>query len=89
MYGHPYLDENCILNRDNYVIMTKDYGNSISKFREIQHFLNTKLVRFIYESTRYRMKYLEKYAFEFIPDITMIKKNISIYTLYLDYQIVK
>lgn len=82
MYGYPYLDEDGIYgisNRDNYIILAKDYENSISKLREIQHFLNTKLVRFIYESTRYRMKYLEKYAFEFIPDITMIQNT------YLNY----
>jgi len=79
MYGYPYLDEEGIYgisNRDNYIILACDYDNSISKLREIQQFLNTKLVRFIYETTRYRMKYLEKYAFEFIPDITKIKIKI-------------
>jgi len=75
MYGYPYLDEEGIYgisNRDNYIILACDYDNSISKLGEIQQFLDTKLVRFIYETTRYRMKYLEKYAFEFIPDITKI-----------------
>jgi site-specific DNA-methyltransferase (adenine-specific) len=80
MYGYPYLDEEGIYgisNRDNYIILACDYDNSISKLREIQQFLNTKLVRFIYETTRYRMKYLEKYAFEFIPDITKINMNMD------------
>ena len=38
--------------------------------KNIQEFLSTKFILYVYESTRYRMKYLEKYAFEFIPDIT-------------------
>ena len=27
----------------------------------------------MFEATRYRMKYLERYAFEFIPDITKLE----------------
>ena len=27
---------------------------------------------YLFETARYRMKYLEKYAFEFIPDITQL-----------------
>jgi hypothetical protein len=36
-------------------------------------FLNSKLIAAVFDSTRYRMMYLEKYAFDFIPDITKIK----------------
>ena len=69
MYGFPYLDrdgEYGISNRDNYVIIERN-NNDLCKLRD---FLSTKTILYLYESTRYRMKYLEKYAFEFIPDIT-------------------
>jgi len=71
MYGFPYYDSEGIYglsNRDNYVIL-RENGQECLK---IKQFLSTKLVLYIYESTRYRMKYLEKYAFQFIPDITKL-----------------
>lgn len=67
MYGFPYLDKEGsygICNRDNYVIM-----DNMDNLNIIKEFLSTKTALYIYESTRYRMKYLEKYAFEFIPNI--------------------
>ena len=69
MYGFPYYDSLGIYgvsNRDNYVIMRESEQECL----KIKQFLSTKLVLYIYEATRYRMKYLEKYAFQFIPDIT-------------------
>ena len=69
MYGLPYLDlsgEYGISNRDNYVIY-KENNEDLIKLSE---FLSTELVKKVYESTRYRMKYLEKYAFQLLPDIT-------------------
>ena len=71
MYGFPYLDEKGVYgisNRDNYVIS----GYTISDLEKIKDFLSTKFALYVFESTRYRMKYLEKYAFELIPDITKI-----------------
>lgn len=71
MYGFPYLDikgEYGISNRDNYVII-KD---NIDDLLKIQKFLSTKTALYLFETTRYRMKYLEKYAFEIIPDITLL-----------------
>ena len=71
MYGFPYLDSNGdygISNRDNYVI--NDY--TLEELKNIQNFLSTKTALYIYEATRYRMKYLEKYAFQLIPDITKL-----------------
>jgi hypothetical protein len=69
MYGFPYFDESGtfgISNRDNYVI-----GNRTKEDIEtMKAFLSTKTALYLFESTRYRMKYLEKYAFELIPDIT-------------------
>lgn len=69
MYGFPYLDTDCnygISNRDNYVIRDR----TIEDLCKLRDFLSTKTILYVYEATRYRMKYLEKYAFEFIPDIT-------------------
>ena len=36
----------------------------------IQKFLSTKTALYVFEATRYRMKFLEKYAFDLLPDIT-------------------
>jgi hypothetical protein len=79
MYGFPFLDASGtygITNRDNYVIQ----NYSLADMKRLDDFLYSKTVLYIYESTRYRMKYLEKYAFEFIPDITKIPDFPSIIT---------
>ena len=71
MYGFPYYDKTGaygISNRDNYVIA----GKTDAEFMQLEAFLSTKLALYIFESTRYRMKYLERYAFQFIPDITRL-----------------
>ena len=74
MYGFPYLDEKGeygISNRDNYVILADDI-HTIDKLKIIQKFLSTKTSLFLFEGTRYRMKYLEKYIFELIPNIIFL-----------------
>ena len=71
MYGFPYLDETGefgISNRDNYVIA----GRDLADLRRLKAFLGTRTVLYLFEATRYRMKYLEKYAFDLIPDITKL-----------------
>ena len=71
MYGFPYLDisgDYGISNRDNYIIIK----NSINDLVKLQKFLSTKTALYLFETTRYRMKYLEKYAFDLIPDITLL-----------------
>lgn len=71
MYGFPYYDVNGkygISNRDNYVILNK----TPEEFKQLKSFFSTKFALYIFEATRYRMKYLEKYIFEMIPDITKI-----------------
>jgi tRNA1(Val) A37 N6-methylase TrmN6 len=71
MYGFPYWDKQGtygISNRDNYVILQK----TDQEFEQLAAFLSTKFALYIFEAARYRMKYLEKYAFEFIPDITRL-----------------
>ena len=71
MYGFPYYDASGIYgisNRDNYVILNK----TPEDFVKLQQFFSTKFALYMFEATRYRMKYLEKYIFEMIPDITVI-----------------
>ena len=69
MYGFPYLDEKeyGICNRDNYVILGKK--NDLLRLKQ---FLSTFFCLFLFEGTRYRMKYLERYCFDFIPNICNI-----------------
>lgn len=71
MYGFPYLDIEGVYgisNRDNYVIINK----TTEEFEKLKKFFSTKIALYIFEATRYRMKYLEKYIFELIPDITKL-----------------
>jgi tRNA1(Val) A37 N6-methylase TrmN6 len=71
MYGFPYIDNEGaygISNRDNYII----YNKSLQDLERLKSFFSTKIALYIFEATRYRMKYLEKYIFELIPDITKL-----------------
>lgn len=71
MYGIPYYDREGsygISTRDNYLYIDKDNV----KCERLFQYLNCNVIYFIYETTRYRMSYLEKYAFEFIPNIFTI-----------------
>ena len=73
MYGFPYLDSSGIYgisSRDNYILTTKDYN--LYELQQIQAFLSTKTALFIFSTTTYRMRYLERYAFQFIPNITKL-----------------
>lgn len=71
MYGFPYYDASGdlgISRRDNYILQ----GLSREDFQTWHSFLSTKFALYLMEGTRYRMKYLEKYVFEMIPDITKL-----------------
>ena len=71
MYGLPYWDKDGhygIANRDNYVILRP----TDAELAQLAAFLSTNFVRYLFEAGRYRMKCLEKYVFEFIPDITRL-----------------
>ena len=73
MYGIPYFDKEGIYGvstRDNYIISGVDYN--IEELEEIQHFLSTKFSLFIFLCCNYRMRFLERAAFSFIPVITKI-----------------
>lgn len=76
MYGFPFMDisgECGISTRDNYIFLLDQY-NSIDNLVDIQKYLSTKFALFIFSTTNYRMRYLEKYAFQFLPDIININK---------------
>lgn len=71
MYGFPYLDlegKYGLSNRDSYVILS----DNISYLTRMSDFFKTKIALYLFECTRYRMKYLEKYIFQIIPDITTL-----------------
>ena len=71
MYGFPYNDAEGmygISNRDNYVMVISDSAER----KRWQDFLSTKTALFIFEAARYRMRYLEREAFMFIPNISDI-----------------
>ena len=78
MYGFPYIDKEGVYgisSRDNYIIRNK----SVEKMELIKEFLSTTLILFLFETTRYRMRYLEKYVFEYIPDFSKIPEAIEMY----------
>jgi len=89
MYGFPFYDitgKYGISNRDNYVIINKTQ----EEFFMLQDFLSTKLALYVFESTRYRMKYLEKEAFLFLPNICAIPNFSTLQTkesIYLYFDI--
>ncbi len=71
MYGYCYYDkegEYGISNRDNYVLV--DYTEK--EMEILNTFLNLECIVNLFDATRYRMRYLEKYIFDFIPDITSL-----------------
>jgi hypothetical protein len=77
MYGFPFIDldgKYGISNRDNYVFVERNEED----LRIICEFLSTKTALYIYEATRYRMKYLEKYAFLLLPDVTKIPELLAL-----------
>ena len=79
MYGFPFYDVSGVYgisSRDNYIIKDKTH----EEFLLLQKFLSSKLVTYVFETTRYRMKYLEKEAFTFLPNILTIKDFPSVLT---------
>jgi tRNA1(Val) A37 N6-methylase TrmN6 len=71
MYGFPYIDVTGMYglsNRDNYVILNR----TLNELMILKAFFSTKTALYLFETTRYRMKYLEKYVFDLIPDVTQL-----------------
>ena len=88
MYGFPYLDDTGrfgISNRDNYVIV--DY--SLNELIKIRDFFYTKLGLYILESTRYRMRYLEKYIFEILSESIIYFNDINDETIFDEFNLDK
>ena len=89
MHGFPYPDIDGLFgisNRDNYVILKKDKQDLLKIFK----FLSNNFFVKLFESTRYRMKYLERHIFDFIPDICNIPnfpEIISLQSIYNFFQI--
>jgi hypothetical protein len=68
MYGYAKADTKGygISRRDSYIIPmdpTSEDGKKLIAY------LNTRFCRALFDCAKYRMRYLEKYAFEFIPDL--------------------
>jgi len=72
MFGIPYYDESGsygIPTKDNYVILNKSH----KEFLKLETMFNSKCIRHIFNSFRYRMSNIEKETFEFIPDLSLLK----------------
>ena len=73
MWGFPYIDydgELGICNRDKYLILRENN----KELEQLAKFFSTKTARYLFQATRYRMKLLERYIFDLIPDITKLDK---------------
>lgn len=71
--GIPILDkkgEYGISTRDNYIISGKDYN--LDELIEIQSLLSSKFIIFVFMCFNYRMSFIERYVFDYIPVITSI-----------------
>lgn len=68
MYGMPFIDNEGkygISTRDNYIILKK----TDKEMKILAEYINSDKVQRIFDSFRYRMRYLEREAFLFVPDI--------------------
>ena len=43
----------------------------------LRELFSTKTALYLFEATRYRMKYLERYAFELIPDLYKMEDELA------------
>ena len=74
MYGFPFIDATGnfgISNRDKYVIES----DNIEDLMRLYNFLSSDLAFYLFNATRYRMKYLEKYIFRYLPNIINMSEN--------------
>tara|TARA_Y100000780_G_C13694897_1_gene421139 strand:+ start:2213 stop:3661 length:1449 start_codon:yes stop_codon:yes gene_type:complete len=82
MYGFPYYDktgEFGISNRDSYVIPLNNTDYTNHEIQILIDYLNSPFIILLFEATRYRMKYLEKYVFELIPNIIELERKYRIF----------
>ena len=74
MYGFPYIDKKGnygISNRDKYIFES----DNLEHLKILHDFLSTDLVFYLFNATRYRMKYLEKYIFRYLPNVLNMDEN--------------
>lgn len=74
MYGFPFIDATGkfgISNRDKYIIET----DNIEDLVRLYNFLSSDLAFYLFNATRYRMKYLEKYIFRYLPNVINMSEN--------------
>ena len=70
VYGFPYYDEKGVLgvaNRGKLIFL----GNE-QYLKNLFILLNLKSIKFLYSSTQYRMRFLDKSIYDFIPDFSNI-----------------
>ena len=70
VYGFPYYDEKGVMgvaNRGNFIFL----GNN-NYLQHLYKLLNLKSIQFLYASTQYRMRFLDKSIYDFIPDFSNI-----------------
>lgn len=70
VFGFPFLDisgDFGVCCRDKFIFLgNKDF------LIALETFLSLKSILFLYTGTRYRMRFLEKYIFELLPDISKL-----------------
>jgi len=74
MYGFPYIDEEGtygISNRDKYIYMS----DNLQHLQKLRRFLSSDIAFYLYNATRYRMKYLEKYIFSYLPNVLLMREE--------------
>jgi tRNA1(Val) A37 N6-methylase TrmN6 len=74
MYGFPFIDEKGdygISNRDKYVFLCE----SLEELTILHKFLSSPLAFYLFDATRYRMKYLEKYVFALLPNVLKMSET--------------
>ena len=68
-----------ISNRDSYVIPLNNTDYTNHEIQILIDYLNSPFIILLFEATRYRMKYLEKYVFELIPNIIELERKYRIF----------
>ena len=85
MYGFPFIDitgHYGISNRDKYVYVS----DNVDELTKMKDFLSSDLAFNMFDATRYRMKYLEKYIFRYMPNVLNMSHS-ELQTMYQELQL--